>query len=145
MGPLSSSSVVVSYATSPQGADHTAGLTIRAKVDHLDPSIQVELSRTTQYNMAGYDSLGACIMGGFGFALEPHIIPDLIRAKYGWDVPPDFLKQLGRETILMEREFNKRAGLTAPDRIPEWMSREALPPNGSTFDVSEEELDTIFD
>lgn len=135
----------VSYATSPQGADHTAGLTIRAKVDHLDPSVQVELSRTTQYNMAGYDSLGACIMGGFGFALEPQIVPDLMRAKYGWEVPPDFLKQLGRETILMEREFNQRAGLTAPDRIPEWMTREALPPNGSTFDVSDRELDTIFD
>ena len=27
----------VTYATSPQGADHTAGLTIRAKVNHLDP------------------------------------------------------------------------------------------------------------
>ncbi|TLM99850.1 aldehyde ferredoxin oxidoreductase, partial [bacterium] len=27
----------VTYATTPQGADHTAGLTIRAKVDHLNP------------------------------------------------------------------------------------------------------------
>lgn len=38
----------VTYLTSPQGADHTAGLTIRAKVDHLDPKGQAKLSRTTQ-------------------------------------------------------------------------------------------------
>jgi aldehyde:ferredoxin oxidoreductase len=136
----------VTYATSPQGGDHTSGLTIRAKVDHLDPTIQVELSRNTQYSMAGYDSLGACIMGGFGFALDATIIPDLIKGRYGWDVSPDYLKKLGREAILLEREFNHKAGFTkADDRLPEWMTREQLPPTNAVFDVSDEELDTIFD
>jgi aldehyde:ferredoxin oxidoreductase len=46
----------------------------------------------------------------------------------------------------MEREFNKRAGFTAKDdRLPEWMTREAIPENGAVFDVSEEVLDHIFD
>jgi aldehyde:ferredoxin oxidoreductase len=136
----------VTYATSPQGGDHTSGLTIRAKVDHLDPTIQVELSRNTQYNMAGYDSLGACIMGGFGFALDATIIPDLIKGRYGWDVSTDYLKELGREAILLEREFNHNAGFTkADDRLPEWMTREQLPPTNAVFDVADEELDTIFD
>lgn len=46
----------------------------------------------------------------------------------------------------MEREWNKRAGFTkAHDRLPEYMTREALPPNNAVFDVSEEELDTIYD
>jgi aldehyde:ferredoxin oxidoreductase len=136
----------VTYATSPQGADHTAGLTIRAKVDHLDPSVQVELSRNIQYNTAGYDSLGACVMGSFGFALEPTIVPDLVNARYGWGVGPDYLRELGRQTILLEREFNRLAGFTeADDRIPEWMTEEALPPTGAVFDVPPEELDTIYD
>lgn len=65
----------VTYATSPQGADHTCGLTIRAKVDHLDPKIQADLSRTAQINMAGYDTLGACIFAGFEFASAPDTIP----------------------------------------------------------------------
>jgi aldehyde:ferredoxin oxidoreductase len=56
----------VTYATSPQGADHTSGLTIRAKINHLDPNGQAAVSRTTQINMAGYDTLGACIFAGFG-------------------------------------------------------------------------------
>lgn len=136
----------VTYATSPQGGDHTAGLTIRAKVDHLDPAIQVELSRNAQYNSAGYDSLGACVMGSFGFALDPSIVPDLVNARYGWGVGPDYLRELGRGTILLEREYNRQAGFTsAHDRIPEWMQAEALPPNQSVFDVPEGELDAIYD
>jgi aldehyde:ferredoxin oxidoreductase len=135
----------VTYATSPQGADHTAGLTIRSKVDHLDPTVQVELSRKTQINMAGYDSLGACIFAGFGFAAAPETIRDLLNARYDWQVGTDILQVLGRETMKLEREFNLRAGFTsAHDRIPEWMTRQPLPPHDSVFDVSEEELDEFF-
>jgi aldehyde:ferredoxin oxidoreductase len=46
----------------------------------------------------------------------------------------------------MEREWNKQAGFTKKDdRLPEYMTREPLPPNNPVFDVSEEELDTIYD
>jgi len=136
----------VTYATSPQGADHTCGLTIRAKVDHLDPKVQVALSRSTQINMAGYDTLGACLFAGFGFAAAAESIRDLLNARYGWNVGNDILQVLGRETISLEREFNRLAGFTtAQDRLPEWMTRQPLPPHNSVFDVAEEELDHIFD
>lgn len=135
----------VTYATSPQGADHTAGLTIRAKVNHLDPAGQVELSRKAQINMAGYDTLGACIFAGFGYAAAPHTIPALLKARYGWDAPADALQALGRETLKLEREFNRRAGFTAAhDRLPEWMTREPLPPMNAVFDVPPEEMDQLF-
>ncbi|NPA93609.1 MAG: aldehyde ferredoxin oxidoreductase [Chloroflexi bacterium] len=138
----------VTYATCPQGADHTAGLTIRAKVDHLNPEGQAELSRKVQISMAGYDTLGVCIFAGFGFAAAPKdIIARLLRARYGWeDVDENILSDLGRETIRLERAFNWRAGFTtADDRLPEWMTREPVPPTGAVFDVPEEDLDTIFD
>jgi len=135
----------VTYATSPQGADHTAGLTIRAKVDHLDPTVQVDLSRKTQINMAGYDTLGACIFAGFGFAAAPETIRDLLNARYDWQVNGDILQVLGKEALKLERQFNLGAGLTsAHDRIPEWMTRQALPPHNAVFDVSEKELDEFF-
>ncbi|HRQ36532.1 MAG TPA: aldehyde ferredoxin oxidoreductase C-terminal domain-containing protein [Chloroflexota bacterium] len=136
----------VTYATSPQGADHTCGLTIRAKIDHLDPNIQQEVSRNAQYNMAGYDTLGACIFAGFGFAAAPGAIRDLLNARYGWQVGDAILQELGRQTIELEREFNRRAGFTAAhDRLPEWMTREPLKPTNAVFDVPHEHLDTIFD
>jgi aldehyde:ferredoxin oxidoreductase len=56
------------------------------------------------------------------------------------------LQELGRQTICLEREFNRRAGFTAvDDRLPEWMRREPLEPTGAVFDVADEVLDTIFD
>ena len=138
----------VTYATTPQGADHTCGLTIRAKIDHLDPKGQVELSRSTQYNMAGYDTIGACLFAGFGYAATPDgVVRRLLSARYGWDdLPGNILTELGKQTLKMEREFNRRAGFTAKDdRLPEWMTKEPLPPHNSVFDVPEDELDRIFE
>jgi len=136
----------VTYATSPQGADHTCGLTIRAQVDHLDPEGQADLSRTAQINMAGYDTLGVCLFGGFGFATAPDSIRDLLKGRYGWDLGQQALQVLGRQTLELERVFNQAAGFTAlDDRIPEWMTLEPLPPHGAVFDVPGEDLDTVFD
>lgn len=135
----------VTYATSPQGADHTSGLTIRAKINHLDPAGQAALSRTVQINMTGYDTLGACIFTGPGFSGAPETIRDLLNSRYDWDVNTDILQELGRESLKLEREFNRRAGFSsADDRLPEWMTREPLPPHNVVFDVPEEDLDGLF-
>ncbi len=134
----------VTYATSAQGADHTCGLTIRAKIDHLDPKIQADVSRAAQINMAGYDTLGACIFGGFGFAKAPGAIRNLINGRYGWGVGDDVLQELGLETLRLERAFNLAAGFDASDdRIPEWMTQEPLPPHNSVFDVDDADLDRV--
>jgi aldehyde:ferredoxin oxidoreductase len=146
--PRSIKGTGVTYATTPQGADHTCGLTIRAQINHLDPNGQIEVSRNAQLNMAGYDTLGACIFAGFGYAATPDgVVRRLLAARYGWDdLPENILQELGKQTIRMEREFNRRAGFTKEDdRIPRWMTEEALPENDSVFDVSEAGLDHIFD
>jgi len=146
--PRSIKGTGVTYATTPQGADHTAGLTIRVKINHLDPTIQKDPSLNAQLNMAGYDTLGACIFAGFGYLATPEgVINRLLKARYGWeDIPDNALQALGKETIKLEREFNRRAGFTREDdRLPKWMTEQAIPENGAVFDVSAEVLDHIFD
>ncbi len=144
--PRAVKSMGVTYATSPVGPDHTAGFTVRMKIDHSDPGVAVEASRKMQYRAAGWDSLGVCVFGAFGFLTDLTMVRDLVNARYGWGVGDDYVDELGRETILLEREFNRRAGFTsADDRIPEWMSREKLPPTDSVFDVPGEEMEAIFD
>ncbi|MEP0804280.1 MAG: aldehyde ferredoxin oxidoreductase [Chloroflexota bacterium] len=146
--PRSIKGTGVTYATTPQGADHTCGLTIRAQINHLDPTVQRDVSLNAQLNMAGYDTLGACIFAGFGYAATPDfVVKRLLAARYGWDdLPDNILQELGKQTIKMEREFNRRAGFTAKDdRLPEWMTKEPIPETGHVFDVSEEILDHIFD
>jgi aldehyde:ferredoxin oxidoreductase len=136
----------VTYATSPQGADHTCGLTIRSKVKGTNPEGQADISRTAQIHMAGYDSLGACIMAGFGVAVDYSVVKDLINSIHPFDVEEDFLQELGKETLRIEREFNRRAGFSSQDdRLPEWMSIEPLPPHNTVFDVSAEDLDSVFE
>lgn len=136
----------VTYATTPQGADHTSGLTIRAKIKHTQPEDQVKTSRDAQLKMAGYDTLGACIFSGFGFAAAPETVSELVNARYGTNYGLSLLQDLGRKTIRLEREFNRSAGFTKQDdRIPEWMTREPLPPHNTVFDVPEDEMDSIFD
>jgi aldehyde:ferredoxin oxidoreductase len=146
--PRSIKGTGVTYATTPQGADHTAGLTIRAQINHLDPTVQRDASLNAQLNMAGYDTLGACIFAGFGYAATPDfVIKRLLQARYGWDdLPENVLQALGKETIKLERDFNKRAGFTKEDdRLPKWMTEQPIPENGAVFDVSEDVLDHIFD
>src|SRR5512143_1864694 len=105
--PRSIKGTGVTYATSPQGADHTAGLTIRAQINHLDPSIHRDVSLNAQLNMAGYDTIGACIFAGFGYAATPDaVVKRLLRARYGWDdLPDNILQELGKQAIRMELEF----------------------------------------
>ena len=136
----------VTYATSPQGADHTCGNCIRAEIDHLSPEGQVEVSRDNQIKMAGYDTLGACLFGGFGFASAPGELRDLINGRYGWGVDDNVLYDLGKITLDLEIEFNHAAGFGPEDnRLPDWMQTEKLPPFDTVFDVPNEQLDSIFD
>jgi len=71
----------------------------------------------------------------------------LLAARYGWDDRPDnILKELGVETLKLEREFNRRAGFTPEDdRLPGWMTKEPVAPHNAVFDVPDEEMDRIFE
>jgi aldehyde:ferredoxin oxidoreductase len=133
----------VTYATSPQGADHTCGTTIRANINQTGIEGQVDLSRRTQYKNAAVDNLGMCYFAAV--VAEEKMIKDLIHSIYGWDVDDDYFLNLGKKTIQIERSINGRLGFTSlDDRIPKWMTRERIPPTDSTFDIPDGELDAIF-
>ena len=96
--------------------------------------------------MVGYDSLGACIMAGFGIATDYSIVSELFNSIYGFGVGYGFLQEFDEEILLLEREFNRQAGFTATDdRMPEWMTYEPLPLHNVVFDVSNEDIDSGFD
>jgi aldehyde:ferredoxin oxidoreductase len=135
----------VTFATTPMGGDHTAGLTIFAPVDHHDAEGQVALSRNAQYARAAYDALGLCafLLGSTGS--RPELVTEMLNGAFGTDLEPGWLTELGRHVIGIERAFNHRAGLTAAtDRLPRFFTEEPLAPHGEVFDVSDEELDAIW-
>lgn len=136
----------VTYATSTMGADHTAGHTIMAKVDHHLPDGQVPASRVSQLFRPAYDSINLCAFATGPLAPTHQITLDMVNAMLGTSFDLPALMEMGRQITRMERDFNKAAGLSsADDRLPEFFRTEPLPPFGTVFDVPQEELEHIFD
>jgi len=83
----------VTYATSPMGADHTAGyavapniLGVGGQVDPLKPDGQVDISRNLQIATAAVDSTGMCLFIAFPILDQPETFQaliDLLNACYG--------------------------------------------------------------
>jgi aldehyde:ferredoxin oxidoreductase len=145
----------VPYATTPMGADHTAGYAIATNilkvggfVDPLKPQGQIELSRNLQIATAAIDSTGMCLFIAFALLDQPdtfQALLDIINAFYGLTLTADGVTELGKTVLKMERDFNARAGFTkAQDRLPEFFTKESLQPHNITFMVKDEELDSLF-
>ncbi len=145
----------VTYATSPMGADHTAGYAIATNIlkvgGYVDPSKpegQVDLSRGLQITTAAVDSTGFCLFIAFAIMDQPetfNAMLDLISGFTGKSFTGDDVAQLGKNVLSWERKFNQAAGLTnAHDRLPMYFKREALKPHNAVFEVTDSELDTVF-
>lgn len=136
----------VTYATSPMGADHTAGTTARQDLKHHEAAGQAKASKNVQVTATIYDTLGMCIFSGTAVKDKIHVLADLVSAFTGETVTADDVRALGRQVWNWEREFNRRAGFTREhDRLPEHFYREVNPASGTVFDVPEEEIAGIDD
>jgi aldehyde:ferredoxin oxidoreductase len=138
----------VTYATSPQGADHTAGNAFGARneVKPLAVEGQRQLSLRLQIISAMLDSTGLCLFARPPVIANPQLMVDMLNGIYGWGWTKEDLDRANREVLRTELEFNRRAGITAADyRIPEYMREEPLAPHHVTFDVPDSELDAVFD
>ncbi|MBW8012738.1 MAG: aldehyde ferredoxin oxidoreductase [Chloroflexi bacterium] len=136
----------VTYATSPMGADHTAGHTADFPVDHHSPEGKAELSRQSQITAAVWDTLGLCSFVTGATAPQMDVVVEMLRAIEGEAIPDDYISEIGQRVIQMELDFNQAVGFTsADDRLPEFFKTEALPPFDLVFDISDQELDSVFE
>jgi aldehyde:ferredoxin oxidoreductase len=145
----------VTYATSTMGADHTAGYAVTANllgvggnVDALKPEGQIELSRNLQIATAAIDSTGMCLFIAFAILDQQETfeaLVNVINAFAGVNFTADDVNDLGKKVLKMERDFNERAGLSSKDdRLPDYFRKEALAPHNITFQISDKDLDTVF-
>jgi aldehyde:ferredoxin oxidoreductase len=138
----------VTYATSPQGADHTAGncFGARKEVNPLGTEGQKQLSFKLQNIAAMLDSTGMCLFARPPIISNPQLMLDMVNGIHGWGWTIEDYNSLSRDLLRAELEFNRLAGITKNDyRIPEYMREEPLPPHNAVFDVPDSELDTLFD
>jgi aldehyde:ferredoxin oxidoreductase len=153
--PRAVKGVGVTYATSPMGADHTAGyavatniMKVGGEVDPLKAEGQIDLSRNLQIATAAVDATGMCLFIAFAVLDQPdtfQALIDMINAFYGLELTADDVTELGKTILKSERDFNMRAGFTVQDdRLPRFFKREKLAPHNVNFDVADEELDQVF-
>ena len=153
--PRAVQGIGVTYATSTMGADHTAGyavatniLSVGGFVDPLKPEGQAELSRNLQIATAAIDSTGMCLFIAFAVLDQPETFQallDMINAFYGLGLKGDDVVALGKKVLTMERDFNSRAGFGKEhDRLPAFFRTQPVPPHNVTFQVSDEDLDRVF-
>ena len=142
----------VTYATSPMGADHTAGNVIDknlasfgGSLDPLKAAGQVEVSREYQIDTAFFDCTGLCIFANsavHAIAQAGEALTAMINAKLGTQLGAKDQRALGIRVLQAECEFNRRAGLTSrDDRLAKFFYEEPLPPHNTVVVVSDEEMD----
>jgi aldehyde:ferredoxin oxidoreductase len=151
--PRAIKGIGVTYATSTQGADHTAGYTIAPEILGVSGKVdqflveKADVARNLQYATAFIDASGHCLFIAFAILDIASGVEGLVEECNGvlgthWTV--EDVGRVGSEIVAMERSFNKAAGFSnAHDRLPEFMKYEKLPPHDVVFDVPDEELDRV--
>ena len=152
--PRAVQGIGVTYATTPMGADHTAGyavapniMKVGGDVDPLSPEKQAETSKNLQIATAAVDSTGMCLFVAFAVLDQPETfqaLVDMINSFYGLSLTGDDVGALGTNVLKTERDFNTRAGFTQmDDRLPAYFKQESLAPHNIVFKVSDEDLDSV--
>lgn len=141
----------VTYATSPMGADHTAGNVlgeyVSGALDPLKTDGQIEASRNTQIAMASVDCTGLCLLASFALTTPEgaEAFLKVMNARFGLELGPDDIPAAGIHVLQQELEFNRKAGLTnQDDRLPEFFYNEQLPPHNKVVLISGDEMDTAL-
>lgn len=145
----------VTYATTPMGADHTAGYTVATEVLSVGGTADMadihksDLARAFQAVTIFVDSLGYCIFTTFATSDIPEGLEGMVESVNGvagtnWTT--DDVLRLGLEWLKIERNFNLNAGFTnKDDRLPEFMKYEKLPPHNAVANVPDEIMDSVHD
>ena len=143
----------VTYATSTMGADHTAGYTIAAEILGIKGTVtdpralnKAELSRNFQATTAYIDATGYCLFIAFAILDNDDGFNGMVDSVNGFLGKDIDVGEYGKGILKNERNFNKKAGFTnKDDRLPEFFKTEPLPPHNVTFDVTDEELDAVYE
>ena len=120
----------ISMMVTAQGADHTTGNAPSYDCNGKSIAELADASFTAQVNSAVADSLGLCVFGRSVTDTNRALIATALNDAHGINIAPDFIDRIGRETLRMEREFNKAAGFTEEDdELPAFFYEEPLAPS----------------
>jgi aldehyde:ferredoxin oxidoreductase len=140
------------FATSPMGADHTAGAAIAGRKADSNKNYgelkedenKLDLSYELQVYTAVLDSLGTCYFIGPSFQ-NMDLIAKALSAMYEKDISQEEVIQIGKDILKTELKFNKEAGITEEDnKLPEFFRKEPSDPFDLTVTFPDKELKSFW-
>jgi len=119
----------ISMLVSAQGGDHTTGNVGAFPCNDKSIDELVNVSMQAQISAAIADSMGMCIFGRLVTDQNHELLTETFNNIYGTQLDASFVKKLGRETLRLEKTFNREAGFSEEDdQYPEFFYNEALAP-----------------
>ncbi len=135
----------ISMMVTAQGADHTTGNSPAFKCDDKTVEVIAAESYKMQVNSAVADSIGLCVFGRSVTDGNLKLIADAMNSAYDLDVTPDDVRDLGRDALKLEAEFNRKAGFTeAEDELPDFFHAEPLPPTNRSARLHANEVNAYM-
>ncbi len=142
----------VTFATSPMGADHTAGAAISGRSANqnkdygnlIEDKGKLDLSYDLQIYTAVLDSMGCCYFIGPSYE-NMEIIAGVINAMYDTDLTREDVIRIGKNILRTELEFNEKAGFTQEmNDVPEFLREEPSEPMNLKYTISKEKLKNFW-
>lgn len=120
----------ISMMVTAQGADHTTGNAPKFECSGKNVDELVDVSMEMQTLCASADSLGLCVFGRSVTNANIEMVVGAINDACGTGFSVDWFREIGRQTLRYEAEFNQAAGFTeADDELPAFFYEEALAPS----------------
>ncbi len=136
----------ISMMVSAQGGDHTVGNVGGFDCNGKSIPELVEASMQAQIAAAAADSMGMCIFGRAVTDTSHELLSETFNSIYNTELDASFVKNLGRETLRLEKEFNREAGFTEnDDNYPDFFYNEPLAPTNKVVRLHSGEVNRCID
>lgn len=138
--PRGAKGMAMTYLSTPMGADHTFGFTLRDEKVPTSKEGAVELSKKFQVIGSRMDAMGTCNFVRYSVRNDMTPLLDLIKHRHGVDISAEEFDNFVKETLKIEHQFNTDAGITDLDyRFTETFYETPQSDTGEVMDITDEE------
>ncbi len=144
--PRNTKGTGITYATCPQGADHTAACTVGfTSFGDYPRDTALYVSNKLQVAITFSDSM-MCLFAFSQISSRLDYVLGMYAGLFGGEMDITRITiGLGVKVLLTECKFNELAGFTRDDdRLPEFFLKEMHKGTGEVFDIGVKEMDTVF-
>lgn len=139
--PRGTKGMAMTYLSSPMGADHTFGFTLRDEDVPTTKEGKVNLSKKFQVIGSRMDAMGMCNFVRYSVRNDMTPLLDLIKILHQVEISDVEFDDIVKETLRLEHKFNRDAGITALDhRFADTFYEEVQPEAGEKIDITNEEV-----